>query len=208
MLGRGLASVSLIAASLACSPADRECFRESEEVQPEERVRGYVLLDLLQDYFGRYEGTLTWKDGVSSAYSLDLRREPGAPFVVYDTYDCEPRNVLYWSPARVATADGAFDNETNVTVSARFPDASPSLAPDSVASFSVLPDWAWNDTLRSRLPVDGSRYSSGGLLFTLEWPPDDQAPTSGQLDFSGVLASAPNLGDSIRVASITFSGPP
>jgi hypothetical protein len=207
MMTRALIALSLLVSALACGPAEPERYTEGELLSADSSVRGYVLHDLLASYFDRYQGTLTWRNGDTTVFSLDLLEEPGAEYVLTNLYDGQPRNVGYWSPARVATADGALDNDLAVAVRAVFPDAALLMQLDSVVDFSALPDFDWNAGLLARLPIDLSRYDSASLAFNIEWPPGTPAPTSGRVDFGGSLRAAPQFGDSVQVATIEFLEP-
>ena len=194
----------LLFVSLACVPAEEKCFVRSEELSAEDSVQGYVLRDLLDGYFGRHEGTLRWQDDSTTSFSLDLLYVEGGSYSVYEVYECQPRKVSYFSSARIVTGDGLLDQETAATVTALFPWASPDLAPESVASFPALLDSSWNEGLAARLPIDVSRYASAALDLQLVWPPRQPAPTGGRLEFYGSLARAPELLDTLQVATLEF----
>lgn len=201
-VGRRLALGCAVSAALGCIPAEEECFHQSRDVQAGDTVRGYVVGDLLEGYFGRYEGTLEWQNKATTAFSLELAQKRDNPYTLYEVYKCDPRLVSHWSSARVVTADGAFDNEVAANVAAQFPYSS--LVPASVANFSPLPEEAWNERVREHLAFDSSRYIEGGLQVVLDWSTGDAAPRGGYVDFRGVTASTPPLIDTIRVASLAF----
>jgi hypothetical protein len=194
----------LVTGSLACVPDEEKCFLQSEDLSPDDSVRGYVLRDLLDGYFGRHEGTLRWQDASTTSFSLDLRYAEGGACTVYEVYDCRPRKVTCPANASIVTGEGLFDHETSATVTTIFPWASPGLAPESVANFGARPDSYWNEGLAARLPLDLSRYGSVALELRLVWPPSELAPTGGRLEFYGTLARAPELLDTVQVATLEF----
>lgn len=199
---RGLALGCALSTALACSPAEEECFHQSRDVQAEDSVRGHVVGELLERYFGRHEGTLTWLDAGTTSFSLEFAQQPDNPYTLYEVYECDPRLVSHWSSARVVSADGAFDNEVAAVITGRFPYSS--LVPASVASFSLLPAEEWTARLPEHLTFDASRYVEGGLQLVLDWSSGDVAPRGGAIDFLGTTASTPPLVDTIRVASLAF----
>ena len=200
---RGMPAL-LISVSLACVPAEEKCFVRSEDLSADDSVRGHVLRDLLDGYFARHEGTLRWQDDSTTSFSLDLRDVEEGFCGVYEVYECRPRKVSCFSSARIVTGEGLLDHETSATVTTLFPWASPDLAGESVASFPALLDSSWNEGLAARLPIDLSRYVSAALELKLVWPPSQPAPTGGRLEFYGSLTRAPELLDTIQVATLEF----
>ena len=198
------AALGALALSLSgCGPDSSEvCRHQNDEVSPDERVDGARVGDLLEPYFGEYPGTLGWSAGSDTAFSLVVRYEAGEPYVLGNISQCQARDVFYDSSAHVATADGAFDNDVNLSLHRKLPNGG--RGPETVASFSAIPELLWQPELGSHLGVDLHRYSSSHLEFELNWPPTAAGPRDGLLLLRGTLALAGKTEDLVEVATLSF----
>lgn len=171
---------------------------------PDQELGGTRLGDLLEPYFGDYDGTLHWQTGTETTFSLSVPYEAGDPYHLYNVWECNARNVGYWSKAHVTTQDGAFDNDVDVSVNAKLPDAPDGAAPSQVTAFSGLADFQWRPGVVEKLSVNLERFQSSLLLFDLDWAPGTPRPTSGVLLFEGVQALDGKTTDTIQVGTLTF----
>lgn len=208
-MNRSLLAQGLLGAcALLCWGCDPEpeavCYDEGDEIMPDEEVRGTRLGDVLEPYFGEYQGMLSWATGSNTAFTLVLPYEPGTPYRLSNLSQCDARNVSYWSHAHVTTDDAAFDDEVFVSVYSHLPDAAEGAIPDSVLSFSGMTEPEWQAGLADKLGVSLERYSSSNVHFELDWPPGAPSPIGGILRWRGTLVLDGKTQDAVQVATLTF----
>lgn len=197
----------LVSACLAfgCGPEEEPCLHEGDYIDPDYSIGETRAGDLLEPYFGKYEGVLEWTNGERTGVSFDIRYEAGDPYRVTNVSRCKRATVYYWAPTLVRTDDGAFDNEVGVALSRREPPLPPDREPIQLSDFEGIPSWTWPLAMFERLPVDENRYQNPSLHFELEWRLEDtDGPTSGVLTLGGALAASPELSDSVTVGTVEF----
>lgn len=188
-----------------CSPEpDAVCYREGDEIMPDEEIHDTRAGDVLEPYFGDFQGTLSWATGSDTAFTLALPYEPGTPYELSNVWQCDARNVSYWAKAHVSTEDAAFDDEIFASLYSNLPDAAEGAIPDSVLSFSVVTEREWQPGLANKLGISLERYSSSTVHFELDWPPGAPTPISGILRWRGTLALDGKTQDTVQVAALTF----
>lgn len=188
-----------------CGPEpDAVCYDDEDEIMPDEEIRGTRLGDVLEPYFGQYQGTLSWATGSNTGFILRLPYEPGTPYRLSNVWQCDARNVSYSSHAHVTTDDAAFDDEVFVSVYSNLPDAAEGAIPDSVLSFSGMTEPEWQAGLAGKLGVSLERYSSSSVHFELDWPPGAPSPIGGILRWRGTLVLDAKTQDTVQVATLTF----
>lgn len=193
--------------SWGCGPdsaSDGPCYDDGDKLMPDDEIRGTRLGDVLEPYFGDYQGTLSWATGTDTAFTLALPYMDGEPYQVSNVWQCDVRNVSYWSRAHVTTDDGAFDNEVRASIFSNMPDAQEGAVPDSILSFSGMPQLQWQAGLAEKLGISLERYSSSGVHFEVDWPPGAEAPAGGILRWNGTLKLDSKTLDSVQVATLTF----
>lgn len=199
-----VATVALLAWGCRSEPEDLTCYDDGDEVMPDEEIRGIRMGDLLEPYFGDYQGTLSWATGGDTAFTLSVPYEAGTPYRLSNVWQCDVRNVYYWSDSQVTTDDGAFDNEVSMSVGANLSDTGEGAVPDTVASFSALSDFQWQPGLPDKLGVALERYKSSYVLFELDWPPGAPGPSSGILRWRGTLLLDGKTSDTVQVGTLSF----
>jgi hypothetical protein len=198
------AALGALALLLAgCDPEpSTACHHEGDEVLPDDLVAGTRVGDLLEPFFGEYQGTLTWETGDQTALTLAVPYEADAPYQLGNVWQCDAREVYYYSRTHITTDDGAFDNEVSMSLGRRLPNSFGDL--NTVASFSAISDFEWQPSLGAKLGVNLERYSSSYLLFELDWPVTARAPTGGLLRLRGTLALDSKIQDTVQVATLSF----
>lgn len=187
-----------------CGPeAEPVCYREGDEIFPDEELNGQRVGDWLESYFGEFEGTLSWAAGGETKLTLSVPYEPGTPYKLYNVWRCEARNIHYDSRAHVASLDGAFDTDVGFALHRRMSHTS-GATPDFVTSFTAITDRQWQPAIETKLGVDLERYSSSYVLFELDWPVTSAAPSGGILRLRGSLALDPKIQDTTQVATLSF----
>jgi hypothetical protein len=201
----GLLALGLALAGCGPSQEGAVCRHEGEEVYPDESVESATRVgDLLEPYFGRQQGTLSWATGSSTRVTFDFPYEAGAPYRLSNIYECEARNVGYQSNSHVTTEDGSFDDEIVAGFHVKFPAAPHGAEQETVIYLSALADWQWSSTLPERLGIDLERYESASVHFELDWPPETPAPSGGRLLFYGTLALDSRTQDTVQVGTLSF----
>lgn len=182
--------------------SDTACRHEGEEVLPDERVAGTRVGDLLEPFFGEFQGTLRWETGEQTGLTFAVPYEEGAPYKLSNVWECDARQVHYHSRTHITTDDGAFDSDVFMSVGRKLPNGGEDR--DTITSFSAFSDFQWQPSLGAKLGVNLERYSSSYLLFELDWPVTETAPRAGLIRLRGTLAVDPEIRDTIQVATLTF----
>jgi ankyrin repeat protein len=77
-----------------CRPeAERVCYRDGDEIFPDEELNGQRVGGWLESYFGEFEGTLSWAAGGETKLTLTVPYEPDTPYQLANVWRCEARNI-------------------------------------------------------------------------------------------------------------------
>ena len=153
-------ALALLSWGCRSEPEDLVCYDDGDEVMPDQEIRGTRMGDLLEPYFGEYQGTLTWASGGDTAFTLSVPYEPGTPYQLSNVWQCDVRRVYYWSDTHVATEDGALDNDVHMSVGSSLPGGASGAVEETVAGFSALTDLQWRPGLADKLGVSLERYKA------------------------------------------------
>jgi len=160
----------------------------------------------LSQYWGTYQGTLTWAAGGETTVTLTSSQDTAQPSVSGECIGGEITQVYAYGVLVLTTGDGGLLGDTIETiVGGPLPGLPSGGSPRPSAISASAQPGPWSGNLEAHLTVDVARYSTSSyLLLSVDWPLDTGRPVSASLEFIGSPLQAPSQTDMIQVASMTF----